>query len=139
MKILSKSHNETVELGEKLGKSLRGGEVVALYGDLGSGKTQFTKGIARGLGVKDDIISPTFVIRRDYGDAKLKLYHYDFYRFKTPDQELVESLIEGISSDSVTVVEWGERVEKNLPKNSTKVKFKYISENEREIEVSKEL
>lgn len=139
MKILSKSSDETVELGEKLAKSLKGGDTIALYGDLGGGKTQFTKGIAKGLGVKDNIISPTFVIRRDYKGQKLDLLHYDFYRFETPDEELIESLEEGINPENMTVIEWAERVDKYLPEDSVKVKFRYISENEREIDINKEL
>lgn len=139
MKILSKNSQGTVELGEKLAESLKGGEVVALFGDLGGGKTQFTKGIAKGLGIKGDIISPTFVIRRDYEGKSLNLLHYDFYRFENPEEELVESLGEGINPENVTVIEWAERVGKYLPEDSIKVKFSYISENEREIEVNKEL
>lgn len=134
MNIVSKSSDETVELGKKLARILKGGEVVALYGDLGGGKTQFTKGIAKGLGVKDNIISPTFVIRRDYEGEKLNLLHYDFYRFEVPDEELIESLGEGTSIENVTVIEWAERVEKYLPKDVVKVTFKYVGENEREIE-----
>lgn len=136
MKILSKSSDETVKLGEKLARTLKGGEVIALYGDLGGGKTQFTKGVAEGLGVKDDIISPTFVIRRDYKGDKLNLLHYDFYRLEMPDQELVESLEEGVNPDNITVIEWAERVEKYLPKNSIRITFHWISENEREIEIN---
>lgn len=139
MKRLSKKSGETVELGEKLGKLLKGGEVVALYGDLGGGKTQFTKGVARGLGVKDNIISPTFVIRRDYRGKELSLLHYDFYRFEVPDEELMEGLGEGINPENVTVIEWAERVEKHLPENAIKVAFHYVSESEREIEINKEL
>jgi tRNA threonylcarbamoyladenosine biosynthesis protein TsaE len=136
MIIVSKSSEETVALGEKLGQSFHGGEVVALYGDLGGGKTQFTKGVAKGLGVKDDIVSPTFVIRRDYIGDKLSLLHYDFYRFETPDEELVESLEEGMSPENVTVIEWAERVEKRLPEKAIKVTFHYVSEDEREIDSS---
>ncbi|RJO62035.1 tRNA (adenosine(37)-N6)-threonylcarbamoyltransferase complex ATPase subunit type 1 TsaE [candidate division WS5 bacterium] len=135
MKILSKSSDETVRLGEKLGESLRGGEIIALYGDLGGGKTQLTKGLAKGLRIKDNIISPTFVIRRDYRGSALNLLHYDFYRFEVPDQELIESLEEGINPDNVTVIEWAERVEKYLPRDTIKITFHYVSENEREIEV----
>jgi len=135
MKILSKSSEETAKLGERIAAGLSGGEVIALYGDLGGGKTQFAKGIARGLSVKDDIISPTFVVRRDYKGKKLSLLHYDFYRFDVPDEELIESLEEGVNNDSVTVIEWAERVEKYLPDNAIKVTFKYIGENEREIEI----
>lgn len=134
MKIVSKSSDETVELGEKLARTLKGGEVVALYGDLGGGKTQFTKGIAKGLGVKGDIISPTFVIRRDYKGKDLNLLHYDFYRFEVPDEELIESLEEGMNPDNVTVIEWAERVEDYLPEDVIKVTFKYVGEEEREIE-----
>lgn len=135
MKTVSKSSDETVELGKKLSKSLCGGETIALYGDLGGGKTQFTKGIALGLGIKDDIISPTFVIRRDYKGTKLSLLHYDFYRFQIPDQELIETLQEGINPENVTVIEWAERVEKYLPENTIKIRFDYVGENEREIEI----
>ena len=74
------------------------------------------------------------VIRRDK-EKKLKLLHYDFYRFEKPEQELVESLEEGITHENVTVIEWAERVEKHLPKNTIKVTFHYVSENEREIEI----
>ena len=154
MQILSKNSNETVKLGEEIGKKLSGGEVLALYGDLGGGKTQFTKGVARGLGIKDNIISPTFVIRREFrldsrlrgndkggvirrsNGKKLNLLHYDFYRFSVPDQELIESMEEGINPDYVTVIEWAERVEKYLPKDTIKINFKYVSENEREIEIA---
>lgn len=139
MKILSKSSDETAKLGEKVASGLSGGEVIALYGDLGGGKTQFTKGIAKGLGVKDDIISPTFVIRRDYKGEELNLLHYDFYRFEVPDEELMESLVEGMNKDNVTVIEWAERVEEHLPKNAVKVTFHYVSEKEREIEVNKQV
>lgn len=135
MKILSKNSGETVDLGRKLVKKLSGGSVVALYGDLGGGKTQFTKGIALGLGIKDDIISPTFVIRRDYQGKKLNLLHYDFYRFEIPDRELIESLKEGINPENITVIEWAERVEQYLPEDTIKVHFKYVSVDEREIEL----
>lgn len=139
MRIVSKNSDETVSLGQKLGEQLKGGEVVALYGDLGGGKTQFTKGIAKGLGIKEDIFSPTFVIRRDCKGQELSLLHYDFYRFEVPDEELVESLEEGINLENVTVIEWAERVEKYLPKNTIKIKFGYIGESEREIEINREL
>jgi len=136
MRILSKNSEETVEIGLSIGKKLSGGEVLALYGDLGGGKTQFTKGIAEGLGISQDIISPTFVIRRDYEGKPLNLLHYDFYRFEVPDEELIESLEEGINQENVTVIEWAERVEKFLPESVIKITFHYISENEREIEIS---
>ncbi len=135
MKILSKSSNETIKLGEEVGKKLSGGEIFALYGDLGGGKTQFTKGIALGLGISDHILSPTFTIRREYEGKRLHLLHYDFYRFEAPDRELIESMKEGIDLDNVTAIEWAERVEKHLPKDTIQVSFKYISENEREIEI----
>ena len=144
MKILSKNPEETIRLGKKLGKmivagamhqTVHGGQVLALYGDLGGGKTQFTKGIALGLGISDNIVSPTFTIRREYSGKKLNLLHYDFYRFEKPDQELVENLDEGISPENVTVIEWAERVEKYFPKDTIKINFKYISEGVREIEI----
>ena len=97
--------------------------------------SQFTKGIAKGLGIKEGIISPTFVIRRDYKGKKPGLLHYDFYRLNTPDEELMESLKEGVNKDNVTVIEWAERVEKRLPKDMIKITFHYLSESERGIEI----
>lgn len=142
MKYTSKSSSETVELGEKLGKALKPGMVVALEGDLGGGKTTFTKGIAKGLGIKDDITSPSFSLEKIYSVVRspksvTRLYHFDFYRIENPKDMMNYELIEALEDEeAVVVVEWAEKIEKDLPDEKLVVKFHYIEEDEREIELN---
>jgi len=128
-KFITKSNQETIALGSKLGATLRGGEFIALTGDLGGGKTQFTKGIAQALGITETVVSPTFTIERVYG----KLHHFDLYR-TMGDQEIAAE-IKDLASDgqSIVVVEWPENIAGILPEKYLAFDFKYISENEREI------
>ena len=122
-------------MGEEFAKTLRGGSVVALYGDLGAGKTTFAQGIAAGLGIKKRIISPTFIIVRKYRiSGKRNFYHIDLYRIET------EKDIEGLgleeilnSKDSIVVVEWAEKLASKLPKNRIDIYFETIDDEERQI------
>ncbi len=125
----TKSDAETIALGSKLGSLLCGGEFITLTGDLGGGKTQFTKGIAAGLGIIETIVSPTFTIERIYG----KLHHFDLYRTMN-DREIAES-IQDLTTDgeSIIVIEWPENIVGISPENNLSIEFKYLSENEREI------
>lgn len=125
------------EFGKSLGALLRGGEVIELVGDVGSGKTTLTKGIARGLGVSEDVQSPTFTISRSYGGrGGLQLNHYDFYRLNDAGimaNELREVLGEpGV----VTVLEWAQIVGKVLPKNHIVIRITSPSENSRQLDIS---
>lgn len=134
--MITKGPEETVKLGEGLAKRLRKGDVVALCGGLGSGKTTFTKGIGKGLGVKDarHINSPTFVLIKEY-EARIPLYHLDLYRLdglKDIEDIAVEEYMYG---DGVTVVEWAEKAKKILPKKHIVVKFEIKGEQEREIRI----
>ena len=113
--IVTKTAEETMELGRKLGELLEPGNVVALTGDLGAGKTTLTKGVAVGMGIKDDIHSPTFTLIHEHHGNKI-LYHIDLYRLES---ELdVESLgiEEYIHSNAITFIEWAERMQSLLPK-----------------------
>jgi tRNA threonylcarbamoyladenosine biosynthesis protein TsaE len=134
MKLISESAEETKEFGEKIGRNIGGGEVILLTGDLGGGKTQLTKGIGRGIGIKEEIISPTFTIERIYHDS-LSLHHFDFYRLAHNDPELIEELAE-IQKDekNVTVIEWPENLSIQ-PKDFVLIKFKYLDEEKRELEL----
>lgn len=106
----SASEAETRACGERLGKRLEGGEVVLLCGELGAGKTQFAKGVARGLGVTAEVLSPTFTMAARY-EGRLPLVHYDLYRIRDA-RELVElGFLAGDDPREVTLVEWGDRVE----------------------------
>ena len=134
--MITYSAEETIKLGQKLAGELSGGDVVALYGDLGSGKTTFTKGIGKGLGVKDPrrINSPTFVLIKEYG-ARIPMYHMDLYRLdRLQDMEDI-AVEEYIYSDGVTIIEWAEKMKKILPRQHIAVRFTIKGENKRGIKI----
>jgi len=138
MKIISKSVEETIALGVKLAGKLKKGDVVALIGDLGAGKTVFTKGIAKGLGVKNSryVNSPTFVIIKEY-KGKLPLYHFDLYRldhYSSFDAMNYDEYFYGVG---VTVIEWADKISKLLPKKYWEVDLKVAGETKRKIGISK--
>lgn len=110
----SGSVEETIAFGERLGHLLRAGDVLVLTGDLGAGKTQLTKGIARGMGVSDDVTSPTFTIEMVYEGAELPLYHFDLYRLDDPDQLDDTGLFDVLGADGVCVIEWGEQFSQEI-------------------------
>ena len=126
--MITNSAKETMLIGEKLARKLKPGDMIALSGDLGSGKTTFTKGIGKGLGVKDSkrINSPTFVLIREYS-GKVPLYHLDLYRLD--DLEGIENLAieEYIYGNGVTVIEWAEKI-KITAKATHQLHSKYKAE-----------
>lgn len=99
----------TIELGRTLGSLLREGDVLILTGDLGAGKTQLTKGIAAGMGIDDDVTSPTFNILMVYEGPDMPLYHFDLYRLEHEDQLEDTGLYDLLGGDGVCVIEWGEQ------------------------------
>lgn len=133
---ISKSVKETLSFGEKLAKRLKGGDFVALIGDLGSGKTVLTKGIAKGLGVKNAcyVNSPTFVIIKEY-KGKLPLYHFDLYRLDHPGLLDVENFKEYFYGDGVAVVEWADKIKGLLPKKRWEVRMSLAGEGKRKIDI----
>lgn len=122
-KLTLTSRDETIALGEKIGRELAAGDVLVLDGDLGAGKTTFTKGLAKGLDIPDLIKSPTFTIIREYQDGRLPLYHMDAYRLENGGAEDL-GLEEYFDSNGVSVVEWAEFVEDELPDNFLAIHFK---------------
>jgi len=133
---VTRNPRETIELGQKLAGKLSRGDVVALYGDLGSGKTTFTKGIGKGLGVKNprQINSPTFVLIKEYA-ARIPVYHLDLYRLdRLQDIEDI-AVEEYIYGDGVTVIEWAEKMKKILPRQHIAVRFIIKGENKRGIRI----
>ena len=121
---------ETLVLAELLGEKIEKKLVITLEGDLGAGKTTFTKGLGKGLGVKRIISSPTFTIIKEY-EGRLPLYHIDAYRLEYSDEDI--GLAEYINTDAVTVVEWAKFIEEDLPADRLDINIKYINETEREI------
>lgn len=132
--VISKSAEETMALGERLAKTLKRGSVVALVGDLGSGKTVFTKGIARGLGVKEPryVNSPTFVIIKEY-KGRLPLYHFDIYRLDRSGVLDIENFEEYFYGDGVTVIEWADKIRGSLPPRYIEVNLSVTGEGARTI------
>ena len=122
------------QLGEAIGRSVSGGEVLELVGDIGAGKTTLTKGIAQALGINEPVRSPTFTISRVYDSPKgLRLVHYDFYRLGEAGI-MGDEIREAMDDDSVVVVEWAGAVDDDLPKDRLLVKITTISEEERLVE-----
>jgi tRNA threonylcarbamoyladenosine biosynthesis protein TsaE len=101
---------ETESLGEAWGRAAQRGQVIALSGELGAGKTQLVKGIARGLGITARVHSPTFTLVNEYDDGRLRLFHLDLYRLETREQILSAGLEEFLDPDGVTVIEWAEKM-----------------------------
>jgi tRNA threonylcarbamoyladenosine biosynthesis protein TsaE len=131
-----KNDAEMKDLGAKLGALLRGGEIIELVGDVGAGKTTFTKGLARGLDVDEDVQSPSFTISRVYdASSGLRLAHYDFYRLHNAGimaDDLRETLGDPIT---VTVIEWAEIVSGVLPEDRLTLLISSTSEDDRRVEL----
>ncbi|MBB1109004.1 tRNA (adenosine(37)-N6)-threonylcarbamoyltransferase complex ATPase subunit type 1 TsaE [Limosilactobacillus sp. pH52_RY] len=117
------NRDATIVLGKKIGQQLVAGDVLVLDGDLGAGKTTFTKGLAAGLAIPDIIKSPTFTIIHEYQDGRLPLYHMDAYRLENGGAEDL-GLEEYFDGDGVSVVEWAEFVEDELPADFLAIHFK---------------
>ncbi|OGC11630.1 tRNA (adenosine(37)-N6)-threonylcarbamoyltransferase complex ATPase subunit type 1 TsaE [candidate division WOR-1 bacterium RIFOXYA12_FULL_52_29] len=132
MKTITRSAEETVELGRKIGAVLRANEVVALTGGLGAGKTTLIQGIAQGFGVNDYVTSPTFIIINEY-QGRLPLYHFDLYRLEDPGSIEELGVDEYFQRGGVCLIEWAERMTELLPVNRETIEIKLIDENEREI------
>ena len=134
MEHLTKTVEETEALGQALALSLKAGAVVALYGDLGAGKTAFVRGMARGLGVSARVTSPTFTIVNEY-TGTLPLFHFDMYRLKSAGELFDIGWDDYLSRDGVCVVEWSESVPGAFDGGEIVVKIEKLSDSERKITV----
>ncbi len=135
MEFVTNNELETIELGKKLGSILKGGSVVLLIGDLGTGKTQFSKGIGQGLGVKKIINSPTFTIVKEYRGNKLNFYHLDLYRLDGLNNDYdLDEYIE--ANDSVCAIEWPNQINEIIPKEYIEVLLTKIDQNKRNIKIN---
>ncbi|OIN96180.1 tRNA (adenosine(37)-N6)-threonylcarbamoyltransferase complex ATPase subunit type 1 TsaE [Candidatus Desantisbacteria bacterium CG1_02_38_46] len=136
MKIITNSTSETKKSAFRFAKKLKKGDILCLVGDLGSGKTTFVQGLAKGLGVKDIPTSPSFVLMNIY-KCKLPLYHFDLYRLDNTDEIRNLGHEEFFYGDGITVVEWAEKLKELLPSKYIEVKFKILGKNKREILIVK--
>jgi len=134
LEITTNCDMETMAAGEDYAKVLKAGDVVAIRGDLGAGKTVFVKGIARGLGIAEMVTSPTFTILREYA-GWIPLYHFDVYRIKDPDEMEDTGFFELIGGEGVVVIEWADKIEELLPPGKNDVIIEKTGENQRKITV----
>jgi tRNA threonylcarbamoyladenosine biosynthesis protein TsaE len=134
IEIISNSAEQTFDIARLIGEKLIDGDLLALSGELGSGKTCFTKGLAKGLGVSEEyqITSPTFTLINEY-PARCKLYHFDVYRLN--DYSEMEDLgyEEYLAGDGVVVIEWAEKIARIIPRDSIFIDFEYVNENSRKM------
>jgi len=129
-KKLTKSYFETVELGLEFSKKISKGDIIALNGNLGSGKTTFVKGVLKGLNYKYDVTSPTYTLINEYYTC-YKIIHIDCYREKDLNRWLNIGITDYFDNDCILFIEWYENIKSILPKNINLINFKMISENER--------
>ena len=132
-KLILKNEDETRAFGLELGASLRKGDIVALIGDLGTGKTALTKYIAEGLGIRETITSPTFTIVQEYRQGRLPLYHFDVYRIGDPEEMYELGYEEYFYGDGVCVIEWADLIEELLPEYTTVIRIEYGKNQEERI------
>ena len=135
-KIITSSPEETKKLGEKIAQGFYPGLVVALFGTLGSGKTCLTQGICFSLGVKDFVVSPSFVLINEY-QGKYKVYHIDLFRLENLSEIINLGYEEYFYGDGVCIVEWAEKASALLPEKRIEIHLKILSESEREIRIVK--
>ena len=138
MEFITESSQETQDLGQKIAADLVGGEIFALTGDLGSGKTTFVQGFSKGLGLASRIISPTFILMRKYRASDKDFYHIDLYRLeKDVDKEVVNLGVTDIwgKPGNIVVIEWAEKIKDLIPKSAKWIFFENLGEDKRKITI----
>lgn len=128
------SEAETEALGERFAKCLPAGQVCALYGDLGAGKTALVRGMARGLEIREPVSSPTFTVVNEY-PGEVPLFHFDLYRLKNADELFDIGWEDYLARNGICVTEWSENAEEALPEDCIRVRLTRLSDTERRIEI----
>ncbi|GFI70847.1 tRNA threonylcarbamoyladenosine biosynthesis protein TsaE [Clostridiales bacterium] len=136
-KYITKSYLETVALAEKIAKNLPEGTVIGYLGDLGAGKTAFTTGLVKGLGIEADVSSPTFAICNEYKGNDKTLYHFDMYRIDGWDDLYSTGFFDYLETEAYIAAEWSENIFGALPDDAVIVDISKISDNEREFKICK--
>jgi tRNA threonylcarbamoyladenosine biosynthesis protein TsaE len=134
--VTTRSREETEALGERIGRAARAGDVIALWGELGAGKTTLVRGLAKGLGIPPrDVTSPTFIILHEHDGGRLPLFHVDMYRVSPAETGSI-GWEEALASGGVTAIEWPDRVERTLPDDRIDVRIDHVGGNERRIRIT---
>jgi len=135
-RLVAAAAEETEAAGERLGRGLGGGEVIALTGALGAGKTCFVQGLVRGLGVSARATSPTFVLVNEYR-GRVAVHHVDAYRTERPEELIDVGLLELLGGEGVTVIEWADRVASLLPPDAIRVHIEGVGDESRQITIER--
>ncbi len=135
MMIITKSAGETRALGERIAGQLQPGDVLLLEGDLGAGKSELTRGIARGLGVTETVTSPSFTILNVYESGRCPLYHFDWYRLESADELYELGMDEYLGGDGIAVIEWPGQCPDAVPENAMRIRLEAAGKNERKIDI----
>lgn len=135
MKFISRSVKQTEEIAFELAKKLKKGDCIAYRGELGAGKTAFTRGLAKGLGIEDDVMSPTFSLVNQY-EGDVILYHFDMYRIENEDDLYMTGFFDYLDSDGILAIEWSENIASALPEDTIFVTIEKTDDgNTREITI----
>ena len=134
---ISRSPDETEHIGQQTAALLHPGDVLALSGDLGAGKTAFVRGLARGLGLTDRVTSPTFAIVNEYRDGSIPLFHFDMYRLGSSEELYDIGWEDYLLQGGVCAVEWSENVDDAMPADCLRADIRHISDTERQITISR--
>jgi tRNA threonylcarbamoyladenosine biosynthesis protein TsaE len=124
----------TIAFGREFAAQLRAGDVLALSGDLGAGKTHFVKGLAAGLGAPAEVTSPTFTLIHEYPGGRLPLFHFDFYRLESGDELLAIGFDDYLDAGGVLALEWAEKFPALLPAHTRRLQFRHRPDDTREVE-----
>lgn len=135
MKKTTFSAEETIEFAVQIGRMLKKGDIIAYTGGLGAGKTTFTRGLAIGMGLEDNVISPTFSLVNEYRGEKICLYHFDMYRIMSADDLETTGFYDYPIEESVFAIEWSENIADELPENAIFIDIERVDENIRKINV----
>lgn len=136
LEMITNSPNETIAFAKKIGAMLKGGEVIAYKGGLGAGKTTFTSGLAKGLGLDAEVTSPTFALVNEYsGEGKPTLYHFDMYRIEDADDLYATGFFDYLDGKSVLAIEWSENIEDSLPEDTITINIESLGEDKRKFTV----
>ncbi len=133
MRIITHSPEETIAAAEKIGSRLRAGDIIAYKGGLGAGKTTFTRGIAIGMGLGDNVCSPTYALVNEYKGDKISLYHFDMYRIESDGDLESTGFYDYPFENNVAAIEWSENIDEFLPSAAIYITINVLNENEREI------
>lgn len=132
---ITRSPEESIALGEKIGAKLKAGDVIAYLGDLGAGKTTFTRGLAAGMGLDDLVTSPTFALVHAYGEPPLMLCHFDMYRIESEDELETTGFYDYPPEECVFAIEWSENIAAALPRNTIRITLERLGDAERRITI----